>query len=62
MVLSIQISGAVSILENNKNEEQLLRLQEKIDSKRELSVVGWNFLHSKFAKKLTEAYEALKKM
>lgn len=62
MVLSIQISGAVSILENNKNEEQLLRLQEKIDAKRELSVVGWNFLHSKFAKKLIEAYEALKKM
>lgn len=62
MVLSIQISGAVSILENNKNEEQLLRLQEKIDAKRELSVVGWNFLHSKFAKRLTEAYESLKKM
>lgn len=62
MVLSIQISGAVSILENNKNEEQLLRLQEKIDAKRELSVVGWNFLHSKFAKRLTEAYESLKKI
>lgn len=62
LILSVQIKGAASVLENNKTEEQLLLLQNKIDAKRRLSIVGCNFLHKKLAKKLTETYDSLKKL
>ncbi len=62
IVLSIKIDGAIDILEKEKNKEQLLSLQEKIDFKRELSVVGRNSLHKKIALTLTTKYNDLKRL
>ncbi len=60
IILSIKIDGIIEIFEKDKNKEQLLALQEKIDEKRELTVVGNNFLHRKLSQKLSSEYDNLK--
>lgn len=57
--ISNEIDGIVKVLEFGKTQENIKKLQLMINQKRNLSVVGINFIHKSFAKKLSVLYDKL---
>lgn len=55
-----KIDGQIELLETQKSKEQLLQLQSTINEKRNLKIVGINFIHKVFANRLSERYEKTK--
>ena len=56
-VLSIKIDGAQQTLEAHLTIEGIEQLQTLIDERRATNILGINFLHKKFANRLTKKYD-----
>lgn len=55
-ILSIKIDGAQKMLEAHLTSEGVEQLQELIDERRAINILGINMFHKKCAKKLTSKY------
>lgn len=55
-----KIEGQIELLEIQKTEEQLMKLQSTINEKRNLKIVGMNFIYKLFSNKLSDIYEKTK--
>lgn len=56
-ILSIKIDGAQQMLEAHLTHEGVEQLQLQIDERREINILGINFLHKIRANKLTRKYD-----
>ncbi len=57
--ISCEIDGINATVAHSGNEEQLLFLQEKINDRRELPVLGINYMHIKDSAKIAKQYEEI---
>jgi len=59
MRIGIKIDGKIEILEVSRTRQQLQNLQATINKKRRVKIVGINFIHIKFACKLSNLYNKI---